>query len=164
VSVGFQFPARNSGCSDHSGATRTIRRAAQFQFPARNSGCSDKVSVSGGEKWRISFNSSLGILSVRTNQGASTFISGIGVSIPHSEFCLFGHAPRRYNNKIAIIVSIPHSEFCLFGPLSSMLSKATLSSFNSSLGILSVRTNIKVCAGQSVQLFQFLTRNSVCSD
>jgi len=86
-----------------------------------------------------SFNSSLGILSVRTWDWNSRNGKLVQVSIPHSEFCLFGLEPLQHllpqeqrfqfltrnsvcsdggdlgRRLVGMCVSIPHSEFCLFG-------------------------------------------------
>ncbi|GEM_PF-3899712 len=61
-----------------------------FQFLTRNSVCSDRREVAAAIGTFISFNSSLGILSVRTPYDPLPWMQANVVSIPHSEFCLFG--------------------------------------------------------------------------
>ena len=87
------------------------------------------------------------------------------VSIPRSEFCLFGPYTSMsmqthgacFNSPLGILfvrtlftgdkrwrgerVSIPRSEFCLFGPQITYASGKMTVSFNSPLGILFVRTD-----------------------
>ena len=63
------------------------------------------------------------------------------VSIPRSEFFRFG--PAIVKRPIANAnVSIPRSEFFRFGPLLRFSNRIRILSFNSSIGILSVRTQL----------------------
>jgi len=161
----FQFPARNSGCSDQ-GTPTAVYNWSLFQFPARNSGCSDKsirqhphpqsgcVSIPRSEFWlfgqvveskgtarkRYCFNSPLGILVVRTRikkegfqWAALRFNSPLGILVvrtklleaPQEHFSLCFNSPlgilvvrtlcRRLKGLTIVIVSIPRSEFWLFG-------------------------------------------------
>jgi len=86
-----------------------------FQFPARNSGCSDPTRACG-RRWIWA------------------------VSIPRSEFWLFGPGSDEPGTTATPQVSIPRSEFWLFGLRSRGL------------------TNSKR------RVFQFPARNSGCSD
>ena len=112
------------------------------------------------------FNSPLGILVVRTTITASSRSIIACVSIPRSEFWLFGHPRNARLQWGFLLVSIPRSEFWLFGRRSrrSMLcsrchvsiprsefwlfgllcapfsTTLIIESFNSPLGILVVRT------------------------
>jgi len=88
----------------------------QFQFPARNSGCSDPAP-----RWE-------------------QFIREIFVSIPRSEFWLFGLPAPELMQKTDRAVSIPRSEFWLFGRIE--------------------RITQRIKSGE----FQFPARNSGCSD
>ena len=111
----FQFPARNSVCSDLGGSGRARQQSGMFQFPARNSVCSD-ISIPLPH-WRLacSFNSPLGILFVRTRDLYCHLPHCKSVSIPRSEFCLFGLVKQQSDYMHNLEVSIPRSEFCLFG-------------------------------------------------
>jgi len=87
----FQFLGRNSGRSD------TWRRASavvspMFQFLGRNSGRSDSKTRGGSPRPRACFNSSVGILVVRTCLGYAEKHGIELVSIPRSEFWSFGRA------------------------------------------------------------------------
>jgi len=139
----FQFPIRNSVRSDSQCIRCSAAHDAMFQFPIRNSVRSDRATAA---------------LSHRRDR----------VSIPHSEFCSFGHRvyrrpglhfamfqfPIRNSVRYSVRsdeacvngglglqpVSIPHSEFCSFGQ-----------------GIISD-------AARLCRVFQFPIRNSVRSD
>ena len=113
--------------------------AWKFQFPARNSGCSDLALYRRKPIRWDSFNSPLGILVVRTpsrictavdvilfqfparNSGCSDMAGATGhyghshVSIPRSEFWLFGQERKNTPLDQRYRVSIPRSEFWLFG-------------------------------------------------
>jgi len=68
LAVLFQFLTRNSVCSDFCWSSITILLCALFQFLTRNSVCSDKFVFPDVVYFGIDcFNSSLGILSVRTS-------------------------------------------------------------------------------------------------
>ena len=82
------------------------------------------------------------------------------VSIPRSEFCLFGLLIDPVDRLRVYDVSIPRSEFCLFGQKSLSASSCTLASFNSPLGILFVRTTVAhscglCCAAVSIPRSEF---------
>ena len=142
-----------------------LPRFVKFQFPARNSVCSDF----GISLYKIPLVES--------------------VSIPRSEFCLFGPGITARRGVYTYPVSIPRSEFCLFGPRnrdiwrpcnscfnsplgilfvrtpsSARTSARKISSFNSPLGILFVRTTRRFLCTAMISMFQFPARNSVCSD
>ena len=113
---------------------------------------------------RSSFNSSIGILSVRTPDVGRGALGVRHVSIPRSEFFRFG--PARAEGMAPVVervsiprseffrfglqgmlrrwleegVSIPRSEFFRFGPSIRSGLVLRLGCFNSSIGILSVRT------------------------
>jgi len=141
----FQFLGRNSGRSDLSASVTYGRQIPKFQFLGRNSGRSDYllrelhgpaavVSIPRSEFWsfgprgrghicppRPSFNSSVGILVVRTYP-----------SLTQSDSIAY--------------VSIPRSEFWLFGPGSVAWADCSrVACFNSSVGILVVRTVSLLC-------------------
>ena len=110
----FQFLDRNSFGSDLTFITRTVPWL-KFQFLDRNSFGSDEALRGLGIEEANGFNSSIGILSVRTRAVIGVNPQKVGVSIPRSEFFRFGH------NHI-------------------VRTAQQLRSFNSSIGILSVRT------------------------
>jgi len=62
----FQFLGRNSGRSDPPAGLSVADLARQFQFLGRNSGRSDASNRPGSAAGSRSFNSSVGILVVRT--------------------------------------------------------------------------------------------------
>ena len=64
------------------------------------------------------------------------------VSIPRSEFCLFGLTVLPAIILSFVQVSIPRSEFCLFGQEIPSALTDVVWGFNSPLGILFVRTLI----------------------
>ena len=160
-----------------------------FQFPARNSVCSDHQVAQVAPPIICGFNSPLGILFVRTCSALPSAPGSTCVSIPRSEFCLFGlreklgphtkkwkfQFPARNSvcsDKSSSVpemrtspVSIPRSEFCLFGQKQHVLERVHADSFNSPLGILFVRTlSLRVQPRLPSPPFQFPARNSVCSD
>ena len=117
-------------------------------------------------KSRASFNSSIGILSVRTHAHPRRHRRGPQVSIPRSEFFRFGHGidvpltlfkmefqfldRNSFGSDDALpdlsaqfrVVSIPRSEFFRFGQTITLIDNTISISFNSSIGILSVRTKL----------------------
>ena len=115
VSVQFQFLGRNSGRSDFVFGGGNLTPQWKFQFLGRNSGRSDLALF-------CQFNAStsmfqfLGRNSSRSDPAAP-------------------HATRRHDE-----VSIPRSEFWAFGRLRLIGGARRKSSFNSSVGILVVRT------------------------
>ncbi len=135
----FQFLGRNSGRSDNPTSAAILSIARRFQFLGRNSGRSDDpvsyrldpyklVSIPRSEFWSFghtfplpiivlfaSFNSSVGILVVRTGRTL--------------------HNGRRFRR-----VSIPRSEFWSFGLGGATNIDCQYVGFNSSVGILVVRT------------------------
>ena len=165
VAEKFQFPARNSVCSDTSTCICTLpspfvsiprsefclfgrlRRKANphsgawFQFPARNSVCSDARRSGASYDDVNSFNSPLGILFVRTRAMSNGVRWFCPVSIPRSEFCLFGHVNRRapcpatssFNSPLGIL---------FVRTARRNMARGRKPSFNSPLGILFVRTCI----------------------
>jgi len=94
--------------------------------------------------FKISFNSSVGILSVGTPTSIFIFTSNTQVSIPQSEFCPLGRVNRLADDIYDGKVSIPQSEFCPLGPKYHIALLHFLQSFNSSVGILSVGTKVTV--------------------
>ena len=180
----FQFLSRNSVRWDQATPIVTFS-SYRFQFLSRNSVRWDRVSVERSKNIR-------------------------GVSIPQSEFCPLGlvvwlaawrDVPGfQFLSRNSVRwdeeggggggggggVSIPQSEFCPLGLKGNCNSQCLQGSFNSSVGILSVGTRIKIypafikyhvsipqsefCPlGQNVirsnqghnGMFQFLSRNSV---
>jgi len=91
-----------------------------FQFPARNSGCSDVKSSSEIGLLLLCFNSPLGILVVRTKHTDCQSVYIFDVSIPRSEFWLFGRNKSMGPYFGSENVSIPRSEFWLFGRRTSV--------------------------------------------
>jgi len=111
----------------------------QFQFPARNSGCSDlECSAAPYPEERV--------------------------SIPRSEFWLFGRVTVALCSVPVMQVSIPRSEFWLFGHGGAAAARDAPGSFNSPLGILVVRTPVERLNLPVDPQFQFPARNSGCSD
>jgi len=160
----FQFLGRNSGRSDVgervafqtpiSGfnssvgilVVRTftwirclILAALRFQFLGRNSGRSDEPVFKPRYRGNTSFNSSVGILVVRTPQYQTRQALASLVSIPRSEFWSFGHHDHAPKNSVCN-VSIPRSEFWSFGQWNKRRLHIAKRGFNSSVGILVVRT------------------------
>jgi len=111
-----------------------------FQFLGRNSGRSDLRDFEPPTWAILSFNSSVGILVVRTSYADVT--------------------DRDEWEK----VSIPRSEFWSFGPRKLRRPGGLAVGFNSSVGILVVRTQEMGAEAYSAAMFQFLGRNSGRSD
>ena len=86
------------------------------------------------------------------------------VSIPRSEFFRFGRPRFQVTRVIATYVSIPRSEFFRFGLPQFRRQRAVSACFNSSIGILSVRTGAWLSLPGLARTFQFLDRNSFGSD
>jgi len=161
-----------------------------FQFLGRNSGRSDGWYEHMGFECEGSFNSSVGILVVRTASKPAWICPSGAVSIPRSEFWSFGprlairpgtDAPASFNSSVGIlvvrtngsatdyfelqVVSIPRSEFWSFGrDPHHRATSPPAESFNSSVGILVVRTAILLHNAPWRVKFQFLGRNSGRSD
>ena len=160
-----------------------------FQFPARNSGCSDGLGECDHRAVLYGFNSPLGILVVRTARGSSACAARIWVSIPRSEFWLFGrqvavssHALNSgFNSPLGILVVRTYAfarsprlgRRCFNSPLGILVVRTSslaaqmpvsLNRFNSPLGILVVRTFDSGNDSRIVTVFQFPARNSGCSD
>jgi len=159
-----------------------------FQFPARNSGCSDKIHIRAARTDPDGFNSPLGILVVRTPILPSFHLLCMNVSIPRSEFWLFGHSrwnglvnrvvlfqfPARnsgcsdrrccYSARDPRYVSIPRSEFWLFGlHLTALPNRcSTVSIPRSEFWLFGL--SCSTIAPAPVRMFQFPARNSGCSD
>ena len=158
----FQFLGRNSGRSDR-GCSIGWANDVRFQFLGRNSGRSDRsedrfwiiqkgVSIPRSEFWSFG-------RWIKYRTGLTT-----PVSIPRSEFWSFGQTvapikalavskfqflgrnsgrsdPRRYRRSgYGCTVSIPRSEFWSFGPPMVCCPVTLTACFNSSVGILVVRT------------------------
>ena len=87
----FQFLGRNSGRSDPISTWNILRTLRLFQFLGRNSGRSDLSLYPAYLCQRYRFNSSVGILVVRTQQWRHLPHICRSVSIPRSEFWSFGH-------------------------------------------------------------------------
>jgi len=187
----FQFLGRNSGRSDLYRDKGHAPSTERFQFLGRNSGRSDHLALGLHAYQSRRFNSSVGILVVRTsvyaprlpfpryqvsiprsefwsfgrqsrlassskswafqflgrNSGRSDHLKhgahlvGVEVSIPRSEFWSFGLIGVRQTNSSRFVVSIPRSEFWSFGRLPVVRSGRAAVRFNSSVGILVVRTS-----------------------
>mgnify|MGYP006282317721 CR=1 FL=1 len=91
VQVAFQFLDRNSFGSDCAEQKARGWKRRMFQFLDRNSFGSD-THVSGlNTSHSTCFNSSIGILSVRTCCAGGSICTCYKVSIPRSEFFRFGH-------------------------------------------------------------------------
>jgi len=184
----FQFLGRNSGRSDpRTNATQSARGRA-FQFLGRNSGRSDHhsirvvvvlapVSIPRSEFWSFGlfypdaaglfqggFNSSVGILVVRTSAWICEVRALRRVSIPRSEFWSFGLVLQGVKRVGDAPVSIPRSEFWSFGLIPGRALVGTVLRFNSSVGILVVRTAKSQIEHWIGEQFQFLGRNSGRSD
>ena len=86
----FQFLGRNSGRSDGRTTPGTSTESATFQFLGRNSGRSDVFHREVAAVISSSFNSSVGILVVRTTSFETVYVALDPVSIPRSEFWSFG--------------------------------------------------------------------------
>ena len=159
----FQFLDRNSFGSDEALEPVTafisevsIPRSEFFRFGLRRSR-TEQAPL------RLCFNSSIGILSVRTTSSPPASTASTSVSIPRSEFFRFGHLRqagrwllwRGFNSSIGIL-SVRTGGGCRPG--------LRLRCFNSSIGILSVRTSLLYASQYFVKSFQFLDRNSFGSD
>jgi len=160
----FQFLGRNSGRSDFAAWLSRSISSDTFQFLGRNSGRSDNlevevehnyfaVSIPRSEFWSfrrdceyptaseyMRFNSSVGILVVRTGYSFPEAYAELLVSIPRSEFWSFG---RDWQDD-----GLQSSEGFQFLGRNSGRSDLRIASvllgwiksFNSSVGILVVRT------------------------
>ena len=112
----FQFLGRNSGRSDtethpasQSDQAVSIPRSEFWSFGQR-------VGIEEQAKEIIGFNSSVGILVVRTCPFPVGFLVGLLlVSIPRSEFWSFGLPNAPQWSRVLVSVSIPRSEFWSFG-------------------------------------------------
>jgi len=161
----------------------------RFQFLGRNSGRSDSISrirpctIPGG------FNSSVGILVVRTSSAYNDNHASLLVSIPRSEFWSFGRRKIKVISEVShkfqflgrnsgrsdsmsgVVtmslppVSIPRSEFWSFGLYSRNGYPQSWTTFQF-LGRNSGRSDVKTVqpGGNVIPLFQFLGRNSGRSD
>jgi len=97
----FQFLGRNSGRSDFWISTGRAG-TARFQFLGRNSGRSDLSAAWEASKDTESFNSSVGILVVRTIKRLSLDCDLTKVSIPRSEFWSFGLQSAAFHGPVFI--------------------------------------------------------------
>ena len=88
----------------------------------------------------VGFNSSVGILVVRTACIEPPGVTSATVSIPRSEFWSFGLAALTAAERVLCSVSIPRSEFWSFGLQRRRARAGVWRGFNSSVGILVVRT------------------------
>jgi len=135
-----------------------------FQFLGRNSGRSDGVERGWGNSPCDSFNSSVGILVVRTTlhhrRGTHDvgFNSSVGILVVRTAvgFYYGDSQASCFNSSVGILVvrtrglgwwgvglakvSIPRSEFWSFGHGAPWLNARSRCCFNSSVGILVVRT------------------------
>ena len=211
---GFQFPIRNSVRSDVGSGAHDWGRPIEvsiphsefcsFGRPAAHPRCRCWLSFNSpfgilfvrtvARRSRrgargVSFNSPFGILFVRTSSIGIIARSLMRVSIPHSEFCSFGHVRGFKKHLVEGTVSIPHSEFCSFGrkqdvpencgqlrfqfPIRNSVRSDTNAyaagnvatwGFNSPFGILFVRTTRRGGSRTENEPFQFPIRNSVRSD
>ena len=91
-------------------------------------------------------------------------VHDLSVSIPRSEFFRFGHDGLLLLGPYCPIVSIPRSEFFRFGRRVTGWRSLRKACFNSSIGILSVRTWPHRLFTPPAVKFQFLDRNSFGSD
>jgi len=160
----FQFLGRNSGRSDDPLAGLGTGWNIPFQFLGRNSGRSDAGPRRGGVWSGQSFNSSVGILVVRTENEGLVPCPMYAVSIPRSEFWSFG-LPCSWAS------SSDRISFQFLGRNSGRSdlqncppSPINQDSFNSSVGILVVRTRSRPTLHVVPGRFQFLGRNSGRSD
>jgi len=112
---GFQFLGRNSGRSDTLGNLFVVYSVIEFQFLGRNSGRSDMSGEGQIAPLHKSFNSSVGILVVRTRGIIQDWRGNRRVSIPRSEFWSFGRQRTSFPAHCFVVVSIPRSEFWSFG-------------------------------------------------
>jgi len=112
----FQFLGRNSGRSDPASVCQSGCSTTTFQFLGRNSGRSDRAQERPHLIRAQSFNSSVGILVVRTRCSQRHGGGASYVSIPRSEFWSFGLVRRIPCATMGTDVSIPRSEFWSFGP------------------------------------------------
>jgi len=161
-----------------------------FQFLGRNSGRSDHKEYTVHRHGDGSFNSSVGILVVRTIKGVIMGIRPRGVSIPRSEFWSFGLTNRHRRPQAPVkfqFLGRNSGRSDLFKNGISIISRESFNSsvgilvvrtmpcrpaverlvrgFNSSVGILVVRTPVdSSLIGRLLIVFQFLGRNSGRSD
>ena len=135
----FQFLGRNSGRSDLGSFQPLVSASALFQFLGRNSGRSDLGPRSS--KHLVILFQFLGRNSGRSDvYAAGPGVTRVPVSIPRSEFWSFGHAQDLGESAIDYLVSIPRSEFWSFGLAPGRPTAEGVGRFNSSVGILVVRT------------------------
>ena len=153
-------------CSDPHVPAPLRKRFIVFQFLNRNSVCSD---ISAEQRTAIAmagFNSSIGIQCVRTKVRNLVHYLVHFVSIPQSEFSVFGRDKKeavcigqhrfQFLNRNSVCsdayrtatkasyqaVSIPQSEFSVFGHATCrIVVLVDNKSFNSSIGIQCVRTD-----------------------
>jgi len=140
------------------------RRWGKFQFLGRNSGRSDSPRSVRCRWCECCFNSSVGILVVRTQnrhraRGTTGAFQFLGRNSGRSDFTLVSFMEREYgsfNSSVGILVvrtqqaadfvreclqvSIPRSEFWSFGQEEAQTQPEPKPGFNSSVGILVVRT------------------------
>ena len=160
----FQFLGRNSGRSDLILVTGITRMFLKFQFLGRNSGRSDGEGEPEESESEPGFNSSVGILVVRTPCPGSVpasgtgFNSSVGILVVRTELTSRATSWKLwcFNSSVGILVVrtwVGHRGI------------ARPASFNSSVGIPVVRTRAnfqKSCCASP--WFQFLGRNSGRSD
>ena len=159
----FQFLGRNSGRSD--------------SLRAELAGCAAVVSIPRSEFWSFGLASRSGVTRstlkfqfLGRNSGRSDIITedlrvgGGLVSIPRSEFWSFGQGLIGDMSGREPNVSIPRSEFWSFGRVVGERHIRRDGRFNSSVGILVVRTHRRGQGHQDLSEFQFLGRNSGRSD
>ena len=148
----FQFLGRNSGRSDWMPAG-TGQLVDMFQFLGRNSGRSDIIRKHTGCR-EFQF--------LGRNSGRSDYGNILNERLAIWEFQFLGRNSGRSDPRAAVSahaeVSIPRSEFWSFGQYTGKHPRDQ-ASFNSSVGILVVRT-----FEEARGWFQFLGRNSGRSD
>jgi len=168
------------------GSPRLLK--SRFQFLGRNSGRSDFDYETHVRDFEARFNSSVGILVVRTrvawvcnrcfgefqflgrNSGRSDEGAKKGGGRHRRTFQFLGRNSGRsdMSKKERILflasVSIPRSEFWSFGLCPPVGGTPSRERFNSSVGILVVRTYLSRGKFWTIPVFQFLGRNSGRSD
>jgi len=166
VIVVFQFPVRNSGCSDRlSWAKRDRCRVRVFQFPVRNSGCSDIRLFLSLIQLRLCFNSLFGILAVQTSFLPVIPALNFRFQFPvRNSGCSDAFGPF-YGLAVCLSFQFPvRNSGCSDAKSKAPPRRWILCSFNSLFGILAVQTAPPSPYEPYSPEFQFPVRNSGCSD
>ncbi len=185
----FQFPGRNSVCSERTRPSATVPTSA-FQFPGRNSVCSEEEAPLS-----VRICSSVFQFPGRNSVCSEPYLAGrdtarmAEVSIPWSEFGLFRGSPPCAPSSACSRFQFPgRNSVCSESPLPDHV-LGNLRRFNSLVGIRSVQSQGGAqgpCPSGSVSIpwsefglfrastrtkprivqaaFQFPGRNSVCSE